>query len=362
MQISTEFLQGEIRRVEENLDAFCPSRQWQIVAIDLPSSPSTQFDVPHTLVTSDPYRVRFQVLQSAQPTLVYREPSDVWAAGLVVLRASAAGGSVVLLLTVDESSSKVEHIGSGLQVESARLGRVGSFSASEGFFGSGLGLSTSGERYWDIGLNAGGGPSDNSVVFMDRLNGYIPLKVRQQAGDYFIQPGNITNSLKNVYLGNPNEAGTSGWWQRLYVQDIFEAGHAAGLGKWAAYTPAWTQSTTNPTLGDGTLNGRYTRIGDTVFFEIRLTIGSTTTLGTGNFQFTLPTNAQAAFSGTEYPTFVGGAIDASAGSLYAFNGTLISVNQFQPTDVVTRAAVTQAAPFVFVNGDSLQFSGHYEAA
>jgi len=60
---------------------------------------------------------------------------------------------------------------------------------------------------------------------------------------------------------------------------------------WATYTPTWTATTTNPTLGNGTLNGRYKQIGKTVHLAIELTFGSTTTPGTGTYAFALPATA-----------------------------------------------------------------------
>jgi len=54
------------------------------------------------------------------------------------------------------------------------------------------------------------------------------------------------------------------------------------------YTPTWTAVTTNPVLGNGILNGWYTKIGNTVTVNISLTMGSTTTYGNGVYSFSLP--------------------------------------------------------------------------
>ena len=63
-----------------------------------------------------------------------------------------------------------------------------------------------------------------------------------------------------------------------------------GDGAYLSYTPAWTGAT-NPTLGNGTLTGRWTRIGRTVIGSINLTIGSTTTGGSGSWAWDLPVTA-----------------------------------------------------------------------
>lgn len=58
---------------------------------------------------------------------------------------------------------------------------------------------------------------------------------------------------------------------------------------WDTFTPTWTASTTNPTIGNGSLDGRWLRIGQTVVgCRITLIGGSTTNWGSGTYFFTLP--------------------------------------------------------------------------
>ncbi len=63
------------------------------------------------------------------------------------------------------------------------------------------------------------------------------------------------------------------------------------LGFWEPYPIHWSMTTSPPAVGNGSLQGRYMRIGNTVFVSIRLRIGSTTTVGTGDFVFSLPVPA-----------------------------------------------------------------------
>ncbi|MER7967666.1 hypothetical protein ABTX35_01385 [Streptomyces sp. NPDC096080] len=66
------------------------------------------------------------------------------------------------------------------------------------------------------------------------------------------------------------------------------------IGAWTAYTPTWTSSGTNPSLGNnGTILGRYLKIGRTVACEIHLTTGSSTTYGSGSYNWSLPFSAVA---------------------------------------------------------------------
>lgn len=56
----------------------------------------------------------------------------------------------------------------------------------------------------------------------------------------------------------------------------------AATGAWTSYTPTWTSTVTNPTIGNGTLTGAYRQLGKTVDVRIRLVWGSTTTAGSGS--------------------------------------------------------------------------------
>jgi hypothetical protein len=70
-------------------------------------------------------------------------------------------------------------------------------------------------------------------------------------------------------------------------------------GAWSTYTPAWTATGVNPTNGDnGSINGRYIKIGKTVHFTITLTVsGVNLGVGTGDYALSLPPDLPAA-SGT----------------------------------------------------------------
>ena len=63
------------------------------------------------------------------------------------------------------------------------------------------------------------------------------------------------------------------------------------LGTRATFTPTWTSTGTQPALGNGTLVGEWVRVQNLVMVTYNLTMGSTTTFGTGNYLFSLPTAA-----------------------------------------------------------------------
>lgn len=83
---------------------------------------------------------------------------------------------------------------------------------------------------------------------------------------------------------------------------------------WTTYTPTWTGVTTNPVLGNGTLAGAWTKVGRNVTVRVNLLMGTTTTYGSGAWQFALPEAAKTVAGFTTYPIWVGSAYCFDNGS------------------------------------------------
>ena len=71
-------------------------------------------------------------------------------------------------------------------------------------------------------------------------------------------------------------------------QDILNLQLDARGSELYSYNVTWAAETTNPTVGNGSLVGRYRRVGSMVLVNIRLVIGSTTNQGSGAWNFTPP--------------------------------------------------------------------------
>lgn len=133
---------------------------------------------------------------------------------------------------------------------------------------------------------------------------------------------------------------------------------------WASYTPAWTASTTNPTLGNGTITGVFIQPGKLVHMRVRITAGSTTTFGSGNYQVSLPANA----AGSGSNMFLAcepnnaGAIYTAKGRINPAAPTIAGLYTLPTTAGNNDRAVTPTAPFTFVNGSIIELHGSYEAA
>jgi hypothetical protein len=140
---------------------------------------------------------------------------------------------------------------------------------------------------------------------------------------------------------------------------------ASDLTAWTAYTPTITSDSGTFILGNGTSTGRYKQIGKTVFFHAKLIYGSTSSPGTGHWNFSLPVTAQNSnftFSATildDGASWYGGIGNGNyTGSTTSFAVIIPGTNP----SVTTWAVVGNGGPFSWGTADNITISGSYEAA
>lgn len=129
---------------------------------------------------------------------------------------------------------------------------------------------------------------------------------------------------------------------------------------WTSYTPSWTAATSNPVINNGTIVGRYRRVtgADLVIVEVRITMGSTTTYGSGAYWVSVPVTPSATATlnatGACY-TLDSGTLDKAAAVVFEDNTKVKFVSAtagvFQPT-----------VPQTFANGDQIRYQISYEPA
>jgi len=122
----------------------------------------------------------------------------------------------------------------------------------------------------------------------------------------------------------------------------------------SSYTPVWTGASTNPVVGNGTLNGQFSREGKKITAHIQLIMGSTTTFGSGQWSITLPTNAKNRSIGTLQgfdagTSLVVGSCEVSAGGNTVAMASDGNVANYSPT-----------IPHTWANGDRIIISITYE--
>ena len=132
--------------------------------------------------------------------------------------------------------------------------------------------------------------------------------------------------------------------------------------QWTTYNPSWTASTANPAIGNGTITGRYKAIGKTVFVSVKITMGTSTTFGTGTWRVSLPVAAFSTNSAIIPTLFNNNGNDWFQGTSYTeYAGSTSYVTLVLDRGTTGSAAITSAIPFTWGSTDSFSFVGSYES-
>lgn len=145
------------------------------------------------------------------------------------------------------------------------------------------------------------------------------------------------------------------------------------IGAWTDYTPSWiAESGGTPAVGNGTLTGRYLKVGRTVDVVIKLTVGSSTTFGNANanWAFGLPFLPAASFSGVRAASVSfrltgtgeargsGEVSTSNSGCVRALAGGSVNNNTNQPDN----SFWDQTNPMTAAAGMTVHIAVRYEAA
>jgi hypothetical protein len=126
---------------------------------------------------------------------------------------------------------------------------------------------------------------------------------------------------------------------------------------WTAFTP--TLSNTGFALGNGAAAGRYIELNKMVLYTGRVTMGSTTTFGTGTYVADLPLSCRG---GTQMYTGSAYLHDASTASGRRSGATIVNSTTSIRFISGGGGEVTQAVPFTFAQDDYIQWLLFYERA
>ena len=137
-----------------------------------------------------------------------------------------------------------------------------------------------------------------------------------------------------------------------HIQELAEAIDS----DWQTFTPTWDGASVDPTLGNGSLQGRYRRLGDHVDFEIVLQFGTTTTAGTGAWFFGVPVPTE---DGTHS---VGTATVTDSSSSTRTHRHVILRGVFGDNDLYVADdsdSMVGSATLTWADGDRVTMSGRY---
>lgn len=125
-------------------------------------------------------------------------------------------------------------------------------------------------------------------------------------------------------------------------------------GDGQSYTPSWTAATTNPVLNTGTIVGQWYYVAThLVFYSVLLTMGSSTTYGTGAYSLSLPVAAarvQGAGGGRMTQSSSNQSVNCAI-----YSGALSAVRLIHGS-----GSASPSSPWTWGNGDIISVSGIYE--
>ena len=144
----------------------------------------------------------------------------------------------------------------------------------------------------------------------------------------------------------------------LYVES--PTGSVVGLNftEWESYNTVWEGSSSNPSIGNGTLYSAWRRTGiKSVEFRIFLRIGSSTNEGNGTWTWTLPT----VITGSAYTFDAGNAFALDAGTAWYNGACIIGYGDSNKVAVIlgAQSLVGQGSPITWANDDLLVVRGSY---
>ncbi|MDX1409431.1 MAG: hypothetical protein R3330_14890, partial [Saprospiraceae bacterium] len=180
--------------------------------------------------------------------------------------------------------------------------------------------------------------------------------------DYF---GLWENSADAIDVIRITPINGSNWVAGSYVRIYGEPSGASQVEDWTAFTPDLQSTGTNPTVGNGTLTGKYRRIGTAVEVWIEFAFGTTSTAGTGDWYFdgaSLPyPNSGDAHYGSMYSVDSGSYYFSGQAVMSGGSGDIYGMGPDE-TGVPHRVGATQ--PWVSgapANGDHFGVQITYEA-
>lgn len=166
------------------------------------------------------------------------------------------------------------------------------------------------------------------------------------------------STLPTVVTGTPIASAT---WGNV-IKANFDAAFPLGVDAWTS----WSSTLTNLTLGNGVVVSKYQRIGRSIHWRFKFTLGSTSAVGTGP-QFSLPTTPHAEY--VQWDTMGNSTlIDVSAAGIY--NAVVILTTAGASNVIFQRiggsgsaaVGVTALVPMTWAVGDILTANGTYESA
>ena len=150
------------------------------------------------------------------------------------------------------------------------------------------------------------------------------------------------------------------WTANTNPGDILTAATLNTIGAvWETYTPTWTGSTTNPSVGAGFVEGKYCQLQTLIIVSGYVIPGASWAAGSGTYRVSLPIDAK----GTNAPIGYASLFDASAGYIGYFGSATrqsATTAEFRIGNGV--GLWSSSVPITLAQSDQMRFTLIYEAA
>jgi hypothetical protein len=122
-----------------------------------------------------------------------------------------------------------------------------------------------------------------------------------------------------------------------------------------SYTPTWTGSTTNPTLGTTTRTGRYTIFLGLCIVQVEISIGSGFSAGSGNYRWSLPAGVTNIGGGAPGSAMI---VDSSPFTVWVGFCSIFSteVEIYRAIDTGTTTVPIGSGSIAWASGDAIRFT------
>lgn len=162
-----------------------------------------------------------------------------------------------------------------------------------------------------------------------------------------------------IFNATPGNAWTfnGGWMNSGYTDNNPNSTTVVYDRTLTTFTPVFYAGGVAITVGNGSVHGRWERQGTLVKFDVRLIIGSTTSIGAGSLTVDIPTKCDANIP-AQVSVF-GHITDSSPAAFYKFGGRIVSGELVARLERDTSGAITATSPITLAAGDTIHVSGWY---
>jgi len=128
---------------------------------------------------------------------------------------------------------------------------------------------------------------------------------------------------------------------------------------WESYTPTWTGSISNPSVGAGFIEGRYCRLQTLIIASGYIILGAGWLAGSGTYRVSLPVTARGSNSTIGYAAL----LDASASYAGYFGSAIQQSTTAAEFRIGNGAGIwSSSVPIPLTQSDQMRFTLIYEAA